>query len=348
VEVEDNHTIRAITKRNVVPIYRFYSDIHYAYTIYQNNDLMRHIIEAMLLAKLTDEEIASNFGFTEDIIIAYRHLFFDLSHIANAKARIACLVAPRAIINETTPDDPDQFWKMAIIQLGSEALQLLMQWTEHPDTAKQKAKTMLSDQLASKAAFAAKVIMPNKYNALEILNTKSDMDIKDAEIGRMDEASDAAKELLSSVKVSLMSIDQSKDRSAIEPRAMASISALMPSRAEEERVSTPPAVSTTAVSEPALSGSASQPSVERSAPITPTPSTVSERLQTVAAIPRVNSPSAVSLGEPIVPRELDATTARALARSERDAERLRLVHARYRKKKKAGANNALTAESVVR
>jgi len=207
--------LRFLTKLNapgnandaVLQVLREWPDIYWAYNIFQNTTTnTRHAIEANILARQSDEQLAKKFGITAATATAYEALFFNVRDRLDNPSYITQGVLLAGMYRggqNGSVNELYNLWKQygynygpAMVDAMASQFMGVNSWCETPD---QVGDAVLDDAIATlklKAALAAKHVPVNGTTNMQLLDTF----IKYAEVERAsDSAGQAQNQMLSHV-----------------------------------------------------------------------------------------------------------------------------------------------------
>jgi hypothetical protein len=197
-----------------------YPDIHLAWQIHDNlvtNFLW--IIEAGVLAGVSQEELAKYLALTPEVIEAYEKLFFDVRDKLDARGYILGSVVGPLLSRGITSADPDGFWKVLSFNGGWEHVKGCWSAGQATEKAMTYYKNILAQQLPLKAAAATLWIQPNSFNAVDLIRAGMEQVFHDEESGKTDRGKNAGSAIHTLVKNIQVLVQNPRELlSAEEPR----------------------------------------------------------------------------------------------------------------------------------
>jgi hypothetical protein len=185
-----------------------YPEIHSAYDLRDNNaTYFNWIIEAAVLARRTQDEIAEYIGLDVRTVEAYEALFYDVRTKLDKEGYIlGCLLGP-IVTKGFVGNDPDGFWKIIAYYGGWEHVKGCWQTGQTTPEAIQFFKAAAAQLMALKTCQAALTLQPNSYNAIETLQLGLDQMKFELEHGQniqIDQRQAAMKSMLESVHIRVL------------------------------------------------------------------------------------------------------------------------------------------------
>lgn len=168
---------RATSDDALVAVAMEYQDIFWAHTAFQDeNNPIRWEIEARILARCNNWEIAFHCGVAEEIVEAYEALFFDVREKLHHTGYIVHRVMGEAVQRGVTERAYDLIWKMYAFAYGPHMLNALVTkfsnpvWCGTPDEVGSAVQDDAVNTMKMKASLASKTIPVNMGTQIEILH----------------------------------------------------------------------------------------------------------------------------------------------------------------------------------
>lgn len=154
-----------------------YPDLYWSYYVYRNtHNPQKHAIEAHVLARDSDFDIAQSCGMATKIIEAYESLFFDVrARLHHRQYILHCVIGPE-LQRSLTDGDYAILWKLYGYFLGPHVLSALESkfptaiWCGSPDAVGAAVMDDAISTLKLKAALAAKTIPVDGRTQIELLH----------------------------------------------------------------------------------------------------------------------------------------------------------------------------------
>jgi hypothetical protein len=187
----------------------------------------RWTIEALIVARESNQKIASYLGMDEEVVDTYEHLFFDVRDRLDAKGYVNTQLL-RNTSRGMDPTDPDVAWKAIAYIYGAKVAYAWMNIGEGADSIEELRK-ITRTQSAKKSAMAS---LGRPVNFDHGLIIETEMNIQKLEHEReaagtgkvQGEEADAARSLLGSIGLMLADPNAPAPQSAFEPRAASKFS----------------------------------------------------------------------------------------------------------------------------
>ena len=150
---------------------------HYLYD--QLHNPMRWSIEARILARETDREIAMRIGCGEEIIQAYEALFFNVRDKLNRKDYIFHTVLKDAVLRGLHERKKDLLWKLVAYLGGSYMLDAIInplvkpQWIESSEDIPAFLQDVAINLMKKKATIAALCVPINSQTEMKLIKALS-------------------------------------------------------------------------------------------------------------------------------------------------------------------------------
>lgn len=148
-----------------------YPDLYGAHMMFSHPESERWIIEAGILADAADDVIAEYTATTADVVRTYHDYFFNIRDKFKAKGYLQNRLMRPAIRHGASGDDPDLLLKMAAWGGGWQLVQDFIDFRHISLDSVTWLKSAFLQVLVKKGWVSAHCMDPNKYSAIEMLNT---------------------------------------------------------------------------------------------------------------------------------------------------------------------------------
>ena len=192
-------------------------------SIYSDCDVERWMLEGLIISGEDQEDIASDFGLTKEIVQLYEALIFDVRNRLSQKMFIMGQVLNTATSGEFDDSDKDKWWKVLGYhgwknELGSAIIRAEWDYAELPTTVKDWYHSVVDSALAKRGAVTASSRRMNKdvaeYLMANYWQSRRTLEAKEAE-GSGDSPGE---ELLESLSMTIQDVTQANDHTHAHKR----------------------------------------------------------------------------------------------------------------------------------
>ena len=188
-------------------LFKAFPHIFIAEGIHRAEGICRWVVEALVLAQSTSDQIAMDFGGEKDDVEAYEALFFDVRDRLNCPIFLADALFAKAYTRQFDESDCDTFWKILGNSLGANAIQSIITFRSDPSVQRQLRD--LAVQLSDLDTVKAVMIQPlNNFTIPEIVGNSPMMKELAGQLQETGSTDDTAMaKLLGAIQFSLKGVD---------------------------------------------------------------------------------------------------------------------------------------------
>jgi hypothetical protein len=199
-----------------------YPDIHQARTMFEKAESgTRWVFEASVMARLSLEDAAKQFGCSPSILETYEALFFDVRGMLDNKLAVdSQLLFPTS--SSISAGDYDLFWKFIAYYGGWNAVQQMWSLDAMPPGVEDFLKRITREKILKNGAAAAHAMEINRFTTVPVVDQVMRLAAAEEMAGAGQSAgrdSAALGEVLKSVGASFHLISSRDNMVADEPRA---------------------------------------------------------------------------------------------------------------------------------
>lgn len=147
-----------------------YPDLFGAHTMYENPESEKWLIEAGVLCKQTDEDLAAYISTSPGVIKAYTDYFFDIRSRLNAPGFIINRILRPVTKRGAVTDEHDLMIKMAAWTGGWQLVKESLDSRHLSDASISWLKTSFIHELVKKGWMSVRRIDVNNFTAMELIN----------------------------------------------------------------------------------------------------------------------------------------------------------------------------------
>lgn len=161
---------------DMVLLEKKFTDMFTAYSIYKGTTLERYFIEALVMARVPANIIASDMGYSTRVVSTYEHLFFDVRDRLDNGLYVLSNILNPIFSSTSSAGDYDHLWKIIGYFCGAAVLKAMWQVGDIDEEVKRKLNGILRSKLLTQATSASFARKPNQFNAGEIIGSYVDVE----------------------------------------------------------------------------------------------------------------------------------------------------------------------------